>query len=47
MRELTDLFLIDGQPMLAPDGNMELSAEDIEAGDSCRDESGFLAQSLL
>lgn len=42
MRNTTDLFLIDGQPMLAPDENMELSREDMEAVDSCRDESGFL-----
>lgn len=42
MRKKTDLFLIDGQPMLAPDENMQVSREDIEAVDSLRDESGFL-----
>ena len=42
MRKTTDLFLIDGQPMLAPDENMQIAMEDIEAADSCRDESGFL-----
>ena len=42
MRKTTDLFLIDGQPMLAPDENMEISAEDIDTADSARDESGFL-----
>lgn len=42
MRKTTDLFLIDGQPMLAPDENMQVSREDIETVDSLRDESGFL-----
>lgn len=42
MRAKTQLFLIDGQPMLAPDENLQLTAEDLEAVDSARDESGFL-----
>ena len=42
MRKKTDLFLIDGQPMLVPDENMEISREDIDASDSGRDESGFM-----
>ena len=42
MRTKTNLFLIDGLPMLAPDENMQISREDIETGDSLRDESGFL-----
>ena len=42
MRAKTSLFLIDGQPVLAPDENLEISAADVEAADSCRDESGFL-----
>lgn len=42
MRKKTDLFLIDGQPMLAPDENLQITAEDVEAVDSVRDESGFL-----
>lgn len=47
MRKTTDLFLIDGQPMLAPDENMEMLLEDLEAADSCRDESGFLHRFAL
>ena len=47
MRKTTDLFLIDGQPMLAPDENMEILLEDVEAADSCRDESGFLHRFAL
>ena len=42
MRKKTDLFLIDGLPMLAPDENVELSPEDIDASDSGRDESGVM-----
>lgn len=42
MRVKTDLFLIDGQPMLAPDENIKITMEDIDAADSARDESGFL-----
>lgn len=42
MRKVTDLFLIDGQPILAPDENVEISMEDIDASDSGRDESGVM-----
>ena len=47
MRKTTDLFLIDGLPMLAPDENMEISMEDVEAPDSGRDESGLLHRFML
>lgn len=39
MRKMTELFLIDGQPILAPDGDMALALEDVEASDSGWDES--------
>ncbi len=42
MRKLTELFLIDGKPMLAPDADVEVSREDIDASDSGRDESAFM-----
>lgn len=42
MRKMTDLFLIDGQPILVPDENVEISMEDIDASDSGRDESGVM-----
>ena len=42
MRKTTNLFLIDGQPMLVPDENLEIAKEDIDASDSGRDESGFM-----
>ena len=47
MRKTTELFLIDGLPMLAPDENMAISMEDVEAPDSGRDESGLLHRFML
>lgn len=47
MRKKTDLFLIDGQPMLAPDENVEISMEDIDAADSGRDESGVMHRFMV
>lgn len=47
MRKTTDLFLVDGLPMLAPDENVEISMEDIEDSDSGRDESGLLHRFML
>ena len=42
MRKTTELFSIDGQPILVPDENVEISMEDIDAADSGRDESGVM-----
>ncbi len=42
MRTTTDLFLVNNIPMLVPDENVEISAEDIDASDSGRDESGVM-----
>ena len=42
MRKTTDLFLINGRPLLVPDENVEISIEDIDASDSGRDESGVM-----
>lgn len=47
MRKKTTLFLIDSQPMLAPDENMQVSLADVEAADSLRDESGFLHRFMV
>ena len=33
--------------MLTPDENLQITAEDIETADSCRDESGFLHRFVL
>ena len=42
MRRTTDLFTINGQPMLAPDEEIGISYEDLDASDSGRDESGVM-----
>ena len=42
MRQKTNLFLIDGQPMLVPDENMAITMEDIDAPDAGRDESAVM-----
>ena len=47
MRSVTDAFLINGQPMLAPDAEVTVSYEDIDGADAGRDQAGFLHRSLL
>ena len=39
---LTQLFLLDGKPIVAPDEDVEMSFEDLDAAQSGRDESGFM-----
>ena len=42
MRAFTYQFLINGQPMLAPDAEVGFSYEDLDSSDSGRDESGVM-----
>ena len=42
MRAKTELFKINGVPMLVPDAEVAVSYEDLDAADSGRDESGFM-----
>lgn len=35
-------FQIDGEPVLAPDGNVELTLTDLDSGSAGRDESGVM-----
>lgn len=42
MRKTTDLFLINGMPMLVPDAEVGVSYEDLDSADSGRDESGVM-----
>ena len=42
MRKTTELFKINGLPMLAPDAEVEVSYEDIDAADAGRDQAGFM-----
>ena len=47
MRSLTELFQINGQPMLAPDEEVSVSYEDIDGADAGRDQAGFMHRSML
>ena len=39
---LTQLYQINGKPLLAPDAGVEMSFQDLDAAESGRDESGFM-----
>ena len=39
---LTELYQINGKPLLAPDAGVEMSFQDLDAAESGRDESGFM-----
>ena len=43
----SELFLIDGKPMLLPDENMELSFEDLDSASAGRDESGVMHRIMV
>lgn len=47
MRSFDTKFLVDGQPMLAPDAGVSLNFSDIDAADAGRDEAGFMHRSLV
>ena len=38
----TDLFMVNGKPMFAPDADVEFSYEDLDSEDTGRDESGYM-----
>lgn len=42
MRQVTQLFQINGKPMLMPDEEVSVSYEDIDASDAGRDQAGFM-----
>lgn len=42
MRVLSDLFMINGMPMFAPDEDVDMSFEDLDSSDTGRDESGVM-----
>ena len=46
MREKTNLFLVDDQPILVPDADVTVTTTDVE-GESLRDRSGVLHRSPL
>lgn len=42
MRATTELFTVNGKPMLLPDQEVAVSYEDLDSSDSGRDESGVM-----
>ena len=47
MRSKTDRFLINDQPLLAPDGEVTVSYEDLDGSDAGRDQNGKLHRSVV
>lgn len=47
MTTLTDLYQINGKPMPAPDQDVEMSFEDLDAGDAGRDEAGYMHRHVV
>ena len=43
---LTELYKIDGKPMVAPDADVRMSFEDLDGAQSGRDESGYMHRIL-
>lgn len=44
---LTELYKIDGKPMIAPDADVKMSFEDLDGAQSGRDEAGFMHRILV
>lgn len=42
MRETTELFTVNGKPVLVPDAEVAVSYEDLDASDAGRDEAGYM-----
>ena len=47
MRPFTNLFLINGKPMLAPDADVGVSYADLDADGSGRDEAGYMHRIVM
>ena len=47
MRSKTEKFLINGLPLLAPDGEVSVSYEDLDGSDAGRDQNGKLHRSVV
>lgn len=47
MMNTTELFLVDGQPVVIPDGGLSLGLSELESADSGRDESGVMHRFLV
>ena len=47
MNTLTDLYQMNGKPMLAPDCDVSMEFSDLDASDAGRDEMGYLHRSVV
>ena len=47
MREKTDLFMVNGKPLLVPDAQVQCSYEDLDAADAGRDEKGYMHRIMV
>ena len=47
VRKTTELFLINGKPLLVPDEEVGFQYEDLDAADAGRDESGFMHRIMV
>lgn len=46
-REFCYEYLVDGEPLLAPDMNVNITENDLDASDSGRDEAGFMHRIII
>lgn len=46
-RGFVDFYLVNGVPLLAPDRDVEVSYEDIDAADAGRDEAGYMHRNAV
>jgi len=42
VRSLDTVYAVDGEPMLAPDADVEVSEQDLDGASAGRDEGGFM-----
>ena len=47
MRSTTNLFLVDGYPLLTPNTEVTFNYEDIDAADTGRDEAGYMHRHVV
>ena len=47
MRPVTNAFLIDGKPMLAPDEEVQVRYEDIDSAAAGRDQEGYMHRAMV
>lgn len=47
MNPLTVLYQLNGQPILAPDADVEMEFSDLDAADAGRDEGGYMHRAVV